>query len=268
MPRPFARTASRATRVEGVSNSLAVVCGERRAHHVRRKRRLPSADATGGTSREKQRDPSRSELPHRRLPLRTIGSYTAFAVPQLERAFAAVAKCAMTLAIPARPRSTGRSGTSSCLPSSPTAIAPPIQNRMGSVRYWTRLGCPLTHFTLTWGVSGQAHSFAPVAGVSPAKRGEAQRSRERSDLDAPATGYTVTSERAPARSWLPLWSLSRSFILALRISFCVWIRSVSPSFACSLDGRITSHPVELGRGSDHNPSCSRASGSGWRGPSC
>ena len=106
------------------------------------------------------------------------------------------------------------------------------------------------------------------AGRSGAKRGEAQRSRERSDLDAPATGYTVTSERAPARSWLPLWSLPRSFILALRISFCVWIRSVSPSFACSLDGRITSHPVELGRGSDHNPSCSRASGSGWRGPSC
>ena len=100
-------------------------------------------------------------------------------------------------------------------------------------------------FPLTWGVSGQAHSFAPAAGVSPAKRGEAQRSRERSDLDAPAAGYTVTSERALARSWLPLWSLPRSFILALRISFGVWIRSVSPSFACSLDGRITSHPVEL-----------------------
>ena len=116
---------------------------------------------------------------------------------------------------------------------------------------------------LTWGGSGQAHSFAPAAGVSPVKRGEAQRSRERSDLDAPAAGYTVASERALARSWLPLWSLLRSFILALRISFCVWIRSVSPSFACSLDGRITSHPVEL-VGSDHNPSCSRASGSGWR----
>ncbi len=100
-------------------------------------------------------------------------------------------------------------------------------------------------FCLTWGVSGQAHSFAPAAGVSPAKRGEAQRSRERSDLDAPAAGYSVTGERALARSWLPLWSLPRSFILALRISFGVWIRSVSPSFACSLDGRITSHPVEL-----------------------
>ena len=135
--------------------------------------------------------------------------------------------------------------------------------------FWPRAGNDAPSSPcLTWGVSGQAHSFALVAGVSPAKRGEAQRSRERSDLDAPATGYTVTSERAPARSWLPLWSLSRSFILALRISFCVWIRSVSPSFACSLDGRITSHPVELGRGSDHNPSCSRASGSGWRGPSC
>src|SRR5271157_1987388 len=83
---------------------------------------------------------------------------------------------------------------------------------------------------LTWDVSSQAHSFAPAAGVSPAKRGEAQRSGERSDLDAPAAGYTVTSERAPARSWLPLRSLRslpRSFILPLRISFCVWIRSVS-----------------------------------------
>ncbi len=105
--------------------------------------------------------------------------------------------------------------------------------------------CKAPAIFLTWGVSGQAHSFAPAAGVSPAKRGEAQRSRERSDLDAPAAGYTVTSERALARSWLPLWSLPRSFILALRISFGVWIRSVSPSFACSLDGRITSHPVEL-----------------------
>src|SRR5208337_943680 len=80
---------------------------------------------------------------------------------------------------------------------------------------------------------------------SGAKRGGAGLSRERSDLDAPAAGYTVTTERAAARSWRPLWSLLRSFILALRISFCVWIRSVSPSFACSLDGRITSHPVEL-----------------------
>src|SRR5208337_5442253 len=48
-----------------------------------------------------------------------------------------------------------------------------------------------------------------------------------------AAGYTVTSERAPARSWLPLRSLRRSFILPLRISFCVWIRSVSPSLPCS-----------------------------------
>src|SRR5271166_3615826 len=107
---------------------------------------------------------------------------------------------------------------------------------------------------LTWGVSSQAHSFAPADGVSPAKRGEAQRT---------AAGYTVTSERAPARSWLPLRSLRRSFILPLRISFCVWIRSVSPSLPCSPDDRITSHPVEL-VGSDHNPSYSRASGSGWR----
>src|SRR5208337_4213411 len=93
------------------------------------------------------------------------------------------------------------------------------------------VGLGLAGTILTWAVSGQAHSFAPAAGVSPAKRGEAQRSRERSDLDAPAAGYTVTTERAAARSWRPLWSLLRSFILALRISFCVWIRSVSPSFA-------------------------------------
>ena len=145
----------------------------------------------------------------------------------------------------------------------------PTRRDWTTKRAWAKTSCtpakacspPLV--SLTWGGSGQAHSFAPAAGVSPVKRGEAQRSRERSDLDAPAAGYTVASERALARSWLPLWSLLRSFILALRISFCVWIRSVSPSFACSLDGRITSHPVEL-VGSDHNPSCSRASGSGWR----
>ena len=40
-------------------------------------------------------------------------------------------------------------------------------------------------------------------------------------------------------------------------------RRVSPSLPCSPNDRITSHPVEL-VGSDHNPSCSRASGSGWR----
>ncbi len=55
--------------------------------------------------------------------------------------------------------------------------------------------------------------FAPAAGVSPAKRGEAQRSRERSDLDTPAAGYTVARERALARSRRPLRSLPRSFIL-------------------------------------------------------
>ena len=63
--------------------------------------------------------------------------------------------------------------------------------------------------------------FAPAAGVSPAKRGEAQRSRERSDLDTPAAGYTVARERALARSRRPLRSLPRSFILTLRISFCL-----------------------------------------------
>ncbi len=109
----------------------------------------------------------------------------------------------------------------------------------------------------------RARRFFPRKNSLHSRKNSLTRSRERSDLDAPAAGYTVASERALARSWLPLWSLLRSFILALRISFCVWIRSVSPSFACSLDGRITSHPVEL-VGSDHNPSCSRASGSGWR----
>ena len=48
--------------------------------------------------------------------------------------------------------------------------------------------------------------FVPAAGVSPAKRGEAQRSRERSDLDTPAAGYTVARERALARSRRPLRS--------------------------------------------------------------
>ena len=56
---------------------------------------------------------------------------------------------------------------------------------------------------------------------------------------------------------------SSSFISALCMLLGVWIRSVSPSSPCSPDDRITSHPVEL-VGSDHNPSCSRASGSGWR----
>ena len=56
---------------------------------------------------------------------------------------------------------------------------------------------------------------------------------------------------------------SSSFISALCLLLGVWIRSVSPSLPCSPDDRITSHPVEL-VGSDHNPSCSRASGSGWR----
>jgi len=63
--------------------------------------------------------------------------------------------------------------------------------------------------------------FASAAGVSPAKRGEAQRSRERSDLDAPAAEHTVASERALARSCRPVRSLPRFFILTLHISFCV-----------------------------------------------
>src|SRR5271165_7272009 len=52
---------------------------------------------------------------------------------------------------------------------------------------------------LTWGVSSQAHSFAPAAGVSPAKRGEAQRSRERSDLDAQRPA-TLSRASAPLRA--------------------------------------------------------------------
>jgi len=55
---------------------------------------------------------------------------------------------------------------------------------------------------------------------------------------------------------------SSLFISALWMLLGVWI-SVSPSLPCSPDDRITSHPVEL-VGSDHNPSCSRASGSDWR----
>src|SRR5271157_915942 len=55
---------------------------------------------------------------------------------------------------------------------------------------------------------------------------------------------------------------SSSIISALCMLLGVRIRRVSPYLPCSPDDRITSHPVELG--SDHNPSCSRASGSGWR----
>ena len=115
--------------------------------------------------------------------------------------------------------------------------------------------------------SVKRHSFAPAAGVSPAKRGEAQRSRERSDLDAPAAGYTVASERALARSWLPLWSLLRSFILALRISFCVWIRGVSPFLRRRALTAASPHIRSSSWARHHNPSCSRGgevSGSGWR----
>ncbi len=112
-------------------------------------------------------------------------------------------------------------------------------------------------FFLTWGVSGQAHSFGPAAGVSPAKRGEAQRSRERSDLDAPAAGYTVTSERALARSRLPLRSLPRSFILTLRISLCVRIRSVSPF--CAMQPRRPHH-LTSGRASWARTKIPRARG--------
>ena len=65
---------------------------------------------------------------------------------------------------------------------------------------------------LTWGVSGQAHSFGPAAGVSPAKRGEAPWSRERSDLDAPAAGYTVRRAR-------PCALLAASVASAARIHF-------------------------------------------------
>ena len=136
--------------------------------------------------------------------------------------------------------------------------------------------------SLTWGVSGQAHhaavprttsasvthcevlSLAPAAGASPAKRGEAQRSRERSDLDPPAAGYTVASERALARSWLPLRSLPRSFILTLRILLLRLDPKREPVFRHAALTAASPHIRSSLWGSDHNPSCSRASGSGWR----
>ena len=138
------------------------------------------------------------------------------------------------------------------------------------------------YFSLTWGVSGQAHhaavprttsasvthcevlSLAPAAGASPAKRGEAQRSRERSDLDPPAAGYTVASERALARSWLPLRSLPRSFILTLRILLLRLDPKREPVFRHAALTAASPHIRSSLWGSDHNPSCSRASGSGWR----
>ena len=141
---------------------------------------------------------------------------------------------------------------------------------------------PLAQEHLTWGVSGQAHhaavprttsasvthcevlSLAPAAGASPAKRGEAQRSRERSDLDPPAAGYTVASERALARSWLPLRSLPRSFILTLRILLLRLDPKREPVFRHAALTAASPHIRSSLWGSDHNPSCSRASGSGWR----
>ena len=117
--------------------------------------------------------------------------------------------------------------------------------------------------SLTWDVFGQAHSLRRPLACHPrsgAKRSgagsEATLTRQRPD--------TLSRESAPLRALGGLCGLCRApSFWHLRISFCVWIRSVSPSLPCSPDDRITSHPVEL-VGSDHNPSCSRASGSGWR----
>ena len=90
---------------------------------------------------------------------------------------------------------------------------------------------------LTWGASSQAHCFR----------------------------HCACSFGVWIRSVSPTWGAS-SQAHCFRHCACssgVWIRSVSPSLPCSPDDRITSHPVEL-VGSDHNPSYSRASGSGWR----
>jgi MFS family permease len=70
---------------------------------------------------------------------------------------------------------------------------------------------------------------------------------------------TIFSQGTPSHGVFPVKLIHFGIVRAPG----VWIRSVSPSLPCSPDDRITSHPVEL-VGSDHNPSCSRVSGSGWR----
>ena len=96
----------------------------------------------------------------------------------------------------------------------PRAMSPgQVKRRSRTRRTSYASGCPSKpQLPLTWGVSGQAHSFGPAAGVSPAKRGEAPWSRERSDLDAPAAGYTVRRAR-------PCALLAASVASAARIHF-------------------------------------------------
>ncbi len=53
------------------------------------------------------------------------------------------------------------------------------------------------------------------------------------------------------------------FISAFRVLLWVWIRSVSPFFRHAALMAASPH-IRSSLSSDHNPSCSRASGSGWR----
>ena len=106
--------------------------------------------------------------------------------------------------------------------------------------------------------------YRPSHGVFPVKlirlgRPLACHPRSGAKRSGAGSEATLTRRRpaaadgAPLRALgCPLWPLPHSFILALRLLcllalrlLCLWIRSVSPSFACSRDGRITSHPVEL-----------------------
>ena len=127
------------------------------------------------------------------------------------------------------------------------------------------LFCRLSlYFSLTWGVSGQAHSLRRPLACHPrsgAKRSgagsEATLTRQRPDT-------LVARERALTRSRRPLRSLPRSFILTLRISFCRSDPKREPGLAHAALPAASPHIRSSLVGSHHNPSCSRASGSGWR----
>ena len=153
----------------------------------------------------------------------------------------------------------------------------------GADRLWKMVGD-----SLTWGVSGQArHAMrqfparpqrvTPTAKCCRLRRPLAchpQSGAKRSGAGSEATltrrrPATLSRASAPLRALgLPLRSLPRSFILALRILLMRLDPKREPVFRHAALTAASPHIRSSLWGSDHNPSCSRASGSGWRGPSC
>jgi hypothetical protein len=102
---------------------------------------------------------------------------------------------------------------------------------------------------------------------SGAGRGGAEQSRERSDLDAPA-GRIHCHERARPCALL---AASAVFAALLHFGIAHLLLRLDPKrepVICHAALTAASPHIRSSlSGSDHNPSCSRASGSGWRGPS-